>query len=874
MYIREDLNAQPCKELNNSVFQESVWCYFSNGLGKKVLLGCIYKSPNSTEINKNELINLIKMDVIQKFDYVCIMGDFNFPNINWESLKYSSADEDFVEAVYDAYLIQMVTRPTRRREGQRPTCDDLIFTNDEEFISDIDYNSPLGKSDHDTLIFQLYINKEPVSVNSQPKFILSKGNYTLLKKSLAEVDWSFVHKEETTVEECWEYIKNAIITAMNNNIPKVDVTTKPNKIKPVWLNNRVLKKIKKKYHAYKRYLQTQDGVDYQSYIKLRNECTRDIRKAKYEYEKNVVFNCKTNSKCFWKYVRDKLDMKCGISSLKKEDGSLATENKDKADVLNNFFSSVFTREDLVNIPYIGRSSRSDGIELTEIILTAEAVKNKLKNLNVNKACGPDGIPARILKEASEELSLPLVVLFNKSINCGTIPQEWKRANVSPIFKKGNKNDPENYRPVSLTSILCKILETFIRDAILAHMISAKLFSNCQHGFRPGRSCMTQLIEVMEDFTSMWDDKESFDTIYLDFRKAFDKVPHKRLTIKLESYGIVGNVLKWIQDFLTDRHQYVKMGSEISEKAEVLSGIPQGSVLGPILFIIFINDLPDSVSSTCKIFADDTKLYNFSKNSVELQDDIDKLVKWSNTWQLFFNVDKCKVLHYGKKNPKFNFTITVDNICASLEKCEEERDLGIIFDNKLNFDKHISQAIAKANKMLGIIKRAFSYLDCDSFLVLFKSFIRPCLEYGNTIWNPIFKRQSSAVEKVQRRATKLLGKIKHLSYGDRLRTLNLPSLKFRRLRGDLIQTYKIINNINDTNADQIFQMLNYNRTRNSSKKIFIKHANTNTRKNCFSIRSAPHWNLLPEFVKNATNLNEFKNLLDQVKYIQDLKFAFD
>ena len=360
------------------------------------------------------------------------------------------------------------------------------------------------------------------------------------------------------------------------------------------------------------------------------------------------------------------------------------------------------------------------------------------------------------------------------------------ANVVAIFKKGIKSVPGNYRPVSLTCIVCKILESIIRDIVVEHMLDCNLYSKCQHGFRKHRSCITQLLEVMEDFTKFVDNKKDIDIIYLDFQKAFDQVPHRRLLHKLNYLGITGNIHKWISDFLKDRNQRVRVGNLYSEPAQVTSGIPQGSILRPILFTIFINDLPDCVSSCCKIFADDTKLYDVASNCTQIQKDIDPLQKWSDKWNLYFNADKCKVMHIGLHNQRFNYTMKLSNEeIVNIMKCDEEKDLGVVFDCMLSFDSHIQTVINKANRNIGIIRRTFSYLTRKGFIKLYKALVRPHLEYGNAIWHPHLKRQSTSVEKVQRRATRLLFEVNTLTYGERLIFLKLPSLKFRRTRGDMI-----------------------------------------------------------------------------------------
>ena len=386
------------------------------------------------------------------------------------------------------------------------------------------------------------------------------------------------------------------------------------------MNKKALKCIKKKHTSYKRFLSSKSGYDYLKYVKERNTCCKLLKKTRKDYEKHIAQESKTNPKMFWKYIQEKMKCNGGVSTLKKHDGTLVLEDYHKAETLNEYFTSVFTRECLDDVPGLDRCSYSDGISVNDLRITPLAVNNKLKELNTNKAQGPDKIPPYVLNEIRNELSLPLCVLFNKSLESGELPEDWKTAEVTAIFKKGNKSDPGNYRPVSLTCVLCKVLESLIRDVIVTYFTENNLYAKCQHGFRKKRSCVTQLLEVMEDITSLMDRGHSVDVIYMDFRKAFDTVPHRRLLVKLEAYGIGGNILKWIENFLTARLQYVRVGEKTSQKTQVLSGIPQGSILGPVLFTVFINDLPNDLQSTCRIFADDTKIFNKTENSHVIQED--------------------------------------------------------------------------------------------------------------------------------------------------------------------------------------------------------------------------------------------------------------
>lgn len=857
LYFDKSLNARECTKINSHKFQESVWCTYKGGNDESVLVGCIYRSPNSNPENTQEMYKLLKSEELSGYDKICVFGDFNFPDARWDGNWSGEKNDDLVECFRDAFLIQKVTKPTRHREGQRSTLDDLVLVSEDNLISDIKYLNPVGKSDHNVLVFDLYVSRTKLNEPEKYSFNLSKGDYPRMREEMGKFDFSVL--KDMDVDSTWNTIRDVVVEIMEVCIPKVK-SINGARVKPRWMTQTVAKSVKKKHSLYKRFLCTKRGRDYEKYKVTRNKCSKLIKRARKDYEKNIADGCKKSPKLFWKYVQERAKSNAGISALKTGNG-FAVSDDEKAETLNKFFSSVFTLEDTSNIPDLTECQFSNGVSVSEILVTPEAVEVRLRSLDASKAQGPDNIPPKVLKELAKELAAPLSVLFNKSLETASVPNDWKKANVTAIFKKGNKSEPGNYRPVSLTCIACKVMESVVRDVIVSHFKDNNLFAKCQHGFRCKRSCMTQLLEVMEELTLLLDGRNAVDILYLDFRKAFDSVPHERLLLKMKAYGITGNILHWTRSFLTNRIQKVKVGSAWSSEGKVLSGIPQGSILGPVLFTIFINDLPDCVQSSCKIFADDTKIYGKTDNSQCLQDDIDRMQRWTEVWNLYFNAEKCKVLHLGKNNPCNNYTMTLNGTTTNIMTCNEEKDLGVTFDKALTFDPHIQNSINKANKMVGLIKRTFTFLDRDTFNKLYKALVRPHLEYGNIIWYPYLKRQSVAVEKVQRRATKLLKECRNMTYSERLIYLDLHSLKGRRLRGDLIETYKIYHGLVDLQWNDFFSETPRSNTRNAEGKIFIKHCNTNLRKFCFSNRVANHWNNLCSAIKNAQNSNTFKNLLD-------------
>ena len=313
------------------------------------------------------------------------------------------------------------------------------------------------------------------------------------------------------------------------------------------------------------------------------------------------------------------------------------------------------------------------------------------------------------------ISVPLAIIYTKSLEEGVVPGDWRCANITPVFKKGSKSAAGNYRPVSLTCILCKVMESIIRDAIVTHLTKNKLILPSQHGFMKSKSCLTNLLEYLEILTKLVDEGHSVDVIYLDFAKAFDKVPHWRLVQKMKAHGIVGKVVEWVEAWLTGRKQRVVLNGKMSDWAPVESGVPQGSCLVPTCFVIFINDIDNAISivtSFISKFADDTKVGRVvkdEKDREELQKDLDNLMEWSVEWQMLFNASKCKVVHFGRNNPGFNYTMGGYAPAGSvLEAVVEEKDVGVVIHNTLKPSVQCAKAAKKANQVLGQMARAFHF----------------------------------------------------------------------------------------------------------------------------------------------------------------------
>ena len=333
-----------------------------------------------------------------------------------------------------------------------------------------------------------------------------------------------------------------------------------------------------------------------------------------------------------------------ISSLKDETtGEEITHGEGKAQILSKQFESIFTNADRDTIPNISTKRYPP---MASFIITTQEIENLLKKVNPREANGPDLIPSRVLKECAPQNAPYLTVIFSQSLSYQQLPKDWLTANICPVFKKGSKTTASNYRPISLTCVICKTMEHILYHHITAHLDQQNILEDYQHGFRKGRSCETQLIITIEEIAKSLDNRSQVDLLMLDFSKAFDTVPHARLLKKLEHYGINGPVNGWIKAWLMNRSQRVIVEGASSDEVSVRSGVPQGTVLGPLMFLIYINDIGENITSTLRLFADDSLLYctvEIPQDCQSLQDDLDKLTQWSCKWQMKFNISKCKSL---------------------------------------------------------------------------------------------------------------------------------------------------------------------------------------------------------------------------------------
>lgn len=566
-----------------------------------------------------------------------------------------------------------------------------------------------------------------------------------------------------------------MIGARNVYVPK-HAKRKRNEIEPIWFNKTCSTLVSKQRKLYNRYKKSKCTDHLAIYKHCRRENKKVFRARHNEYMYSRLYEplCKGDSKAFYSFLKSKSGSNKQLKSLQSSTlTKLLDDPVDIASELNNYFKSVFNPK---GDGYVVRSEN-----LSHIKIEIEGVKCLIKNLKSGKAVGPDLIGKKDLNLSPDVNSLILAKIYQYSIDTSTLPSIWKFANVAPIYKGGVKSCAGNYRPVSLTSIPCKMLE----HIVLHNMSSGlnEILVPSQHGFRKGLSCTTQLLTTTQSIMQEVDLGGCVKAAVLDFSKAFDKVPHFLLLQKLEMYGFSRNILLWIMDFLSNRKQRVLLQGHVSDYQAVTSGVPQGSVLGPALFLVYINDISEGLSSNIRLFADDALLHLTlrDKESVTVfQEDLDLLENWAKAWGMSFNTNKCSLITFGNSNGREPADSRYYLGGTELVNVDSFKYLGVLINKNFDWGDHIGARCNDTLRTIGLLRRTISSAPERVKLQAYKTLCRPKLDYAAEVWDPFLVKHVESLELVQNKAVRFVGNLRGRSgVTDKREALGLDLLSNRR-----------------------------------------------------------------------------------------------
>ena len=853
-----------CVQLKGSLAATRLYNYESPDLellwlqvkapGRAFILGVGYRNP-ALRVEYWERIDNNISRVVDAFgsQNIILVGDFNEDLLNRNLTHLTD--------ILDSYnLHQLITSPTRITPNTSTLLDPIIVG--QTSLVHSAGTLPASCSDHCPVFVNLNIELPKRITYKRRIYDYNRSDWQTIENELDRINWNEVLGPHNTDNNA-ETITSIILNLINIHIPNKTIKT-TNRDKP-WVTKEIKREIRKRNNLYQKAKNSKTVYDWAVFKRQRNRVTLAIRKAKESHLDNLankLCNGKKSEKGWWKIVKQVTNInykESSIPCLLDNNNDLLTDPLLKAELLNSHFAEICTVDD-THIP-LYPDRYHDGEILSSVEITPELVYEELKALDISKAAGPDGISPIVLKKLAAPLCEPLCIIYKKEIQEHKHPCIWKFANITPIFKKDDPRSPSNYRPISLLNILGKVMEKLVFKSVFRHI--APHLTSSQSGFLPNHSTVTQLLEIHHVILDALDHKKEVAMCFLDISKAFDRVSHRALINKLRQFNIGGDLLLWFSDYLSNRKQRTTIDGAESTWKDVLAGVPQGSILGPLLFLIFINDIVDNINCIIRIFADDTSLLlpsiDLDSDLTLLQRDLDRVLEWAKKWAVTFNSKKTEALLVSRRRTPTQSHLTFENF--PVEMSSEHKHLGLIFNTSATWNNHLNEIISKSNKRLGILRNLKYKLNRDTLHTLYITYVRSLLEYADSVWDNMPEYISNRLEKININAIRCITGLTVSAHRVCLyRESGLLPLHKRRKFHRLVQMYKIFHRLcpdylHDLLPPTVAQRNPY--PMRNPTNLTIPATRTESFRRSFIPSTIRDWNSIPDNIKSAPSIASFK-----------------
>ena len=829
----------------------------------KFCISVFYRPPSSDLAYFDSFCNAVESLDIAKYSSFILLGDFNIDFCN----PHHPMVTKLANFCNSLMLTQTVGEPTHTSPTGNQSLIDLVFLSNPQQLKHCYVAPPLGTSDHNCI--SLSVSQRGSSTRSTKKsprtvWRYQCADFAKANELLDDVDWEELLTGD--VDQMWQAWEHKFMSVMHRCIPTAQLSSKRNL---PWINKTITKAIRARNLAFRRAKHSGREHHKDNYKQKRNKVTNMLKAAKAKFFKQLN---PSNPKMFWRVVKLLTKQPSSIPVLRDSQQRAVHDDVEKATLLNDFFSSCFNdaQEPLDTSDYLELDQPDPGLCPDWLLCNEDEILEMLLSLDTTKSSGPDGISATMLKQTAASIAPGITEFLNTSIRTGKFPTAWKTSSVVPIPKGSDHTSVSNYRPISLLPILSKLLEKHIHGVISNHLSANSPIALQQWGFQTKKSSVTALADVLYNWAVALDKGLEVCAVFFDLQKAFDSVPHKSLMHKLRSVGLDAYILRWICSYLTHREQYVVLNGERSVSNNVTSGVPQGSVLGPLLFLVYIND---SVRSTAfdgnciNLYADDMLLYRVINGSQDIrcvQQGVNNVGKWVEENHLKLNSNKCKLMVISKRRTKATSIPELYLYGKALERVHEYKYLGVLLTSNLSWTAHIDRTVAKARKLTGLLYRQFSkWSTPEALLKIYLSTIRPHLEYAAPIWSPEHTKDITMLENVQKFALRVCTKQWNSSYDDLIAFCNVPKLGQRRSLLSLGLLHKIINGDFTMPDAPVSPYVPTYSTRSAEANWYnVPFSRTNTLQSSFFPRTILVWNALPSSVTTTTSLASFKQQLLQ------------